>query len=314
LLFGYEAEALLGQPVERLIPERFRARHEAYRTRFVAEPQPRPMGADLQLYGRRADGTEFPIEVSLGPLQADEGLLISCAIRDITPRKRTADELRASHEQLQALMRRVQAVREEERASLAREVHDELGQQLSGLKMDVAWLRKRLLPDQVEPADRLESMSRLLDTTIKTVRHIATELRPGLLDDFGLLAAMEWQLEEFGQRAGLTTQLKSNVPDLQLPLDTATAVFRVFQESLTNIARHAEATTVVVTVEVRESVLVLEIQDNGCGFDLDTVGQKRSLGLAGMRERVQAFAGALTIHSLPGQGTTVQVQIPSVVP
>jgi PAS domain S-box-containing protein len=310
-LFGYRPEALLGQPVEKLVPERFWERHRAHRLGYVEQPRSRPMGAGLELYGRRQDGTEFPIEVSLGPLQADEGLLITCVLRDITRRKQIADELRASHEQLQALMTRVQTVREEERANLAREVHDELGQQLSGLKMDVAWLRKRLAPEQTELLEKLASTSQLLDQTIKTVRQIATELRPGLLDDFGLLAAIDWQLREFGERSGLATTFEAALEELPLPPETATAVYRVFQESLTNIARHAHASLVTVSAQTHGDDFLLEIRDDGQGFDPDAAGRPRSLGLAGMHERVQAFHGRLEIDSQPGQGTAIRVFVPS---
>jgi PAS domain S-box-containing protein len=309
-MFGYPAAELLGQPVERLIPQQFLEAHQQHRADFAHRPHRREMGIGMQLYGRRRDGQEFPVEISLGPLESEEGMLISCAIRDVTRRKQAEDELRASHAQLQDLMSHMQSVREEERARIAREVHDELGQQLSGLKMDVTWIERRLGPEQSQLLEKMHSMVGLIDEAIKTVRHIATELRPGLLDDFGLVAALEWQLQEFANRSGIAARFRSDLPELPLQPESATAVFRVFQEGLTNVARHAQATQVEVRLTQRAPYVLLQIEDNGRGISAEALSSRKSLGLIGMHERVRLFAGELSIEGSPGQGTTLTIKIP----
>jgi signal transduction histidine kinase len=238
-------------------------------------------------------------------------LLIIGAIRDITMRKQFEEVLRSSHEQLQQLTSSLQAAREEERIRIARELHDELGGAMTSIKMDLARLR-RLAPQPESAAftEMAASMSALIDTTVQTVRRIATDLRPGLLDDFGLVAALEWQLGEFAKRTGIECHIKTNVETVDLPPDSATGVFRVFQEALTNVARHAQAARVVVSLVKNDDHLVLQVRDDGRGVaELELLGTK-SLGLLGMRERVRSFSGELLIHGLPGQGTTVRVTIP----
>jgi PAS domain S-box-containing protein len=231
--------------------------------------------------------------------------------QDVTERKQFEENLRASGEQLRQLSSRLQAAREEERTRIARELHDELGGAMTGLKMELARLR-RVAP-QPEPAaftELAESMAALIDTTVQTVRRIATDLRPGLLDDLGLVAALEWQLSEFQKRTGIECRLDTLVESVDLHPDSATGLFRVFQETLTNVARHAQAARVDVSLEETDDHLLLQVRDNGRGIaELELLGAK-SLGLLGMRERVRSLAGDLLIHGLPGQGTTVRVKIP----
>jgi signal transduction histidine kinase len=212
--------------------------------------------------------------------------------------------------QLRALAARLISIREEERARIAREIHDELGQFLTGLKMDVTWLRKRLRKDQAPLLDKTEAMRRLIDSTIKVVRRIATGMRPEILDDMGLVAAIGWQAKEFQKRMGIRcrVELPAAHPDLGSALSTA--VFRIFQEILTNIARHAKASSVGVQLQISAQRLTLEVVDDGSGIAEGAVHARESLGLLGMQERAQLFGGEVSIRGSPGRGTTVALSIP----
>lgn len=220
-------------------------------------------------------------------------------------------ELAQSHEQLRELSAYVLRAREEDRTRIAREVHDELGGALTVLKMSLARAARGRTAD-VEFNMHTQDMSAQIDDMVKMVRRIASDLRPSILDDFGLVAAMEWQAQEWGQRTGITCRLDASlVPeDLQLGSECRTAMFRVFQESLTNVARHARATRVAATLQLDDDQLVLTVQDNGRGIDAALLINSKSLGLLGMRERVREVGGTFDIHSAPGQGTTVRVQVP----
>ena len=232
---------------------------------------------------------------------------------DVTEQRRIENELRESREQLRELSGHLQAAREAERARISREIHDELGGALTGLKMDVARLSKNI--DTLTPAgvrELAQTISGRLDEAVLTVRRIATDLRPALLDDFGLAAAMEWQLQEFEKRSGLTCTFSTNADSEALPLapEAVTALFRVFQETLTNVARHAQATAVAARLEVSATHLELEVRDNGRGITHAEMTGRRSLGLLGMRERVALLAGELHLDGAPGRGTRVTVRLP----
>lgn len=217
----------------------------------------------------------------------------------------TQTQLNASFNHLRALTSRLQGIREEERTRVAREIHDDLGQSLTSIKLDLASLF-RTLP----PAPTAKSILRLVDQTIQSVRRIATELRPTILDDLGLVAAVEWAAEEFAARSG--TKLRLHLPQKDLIIDkqSATAIFRIFQETLTNVARHAEATEVEVRLGKKGDKILLEVRDNGRGMD-EELAVGGSLGILGMRERALLLKGNLTIHSTPGMGTTVTLRIPA---
>jgi len=229
--------------------------------------------------------------------------------REIADRTGTEDEFRRSTEQLRELSARLQTVREEERTHLARAIHDELGQALTGLKMDVAWLQKHL--DQQQPAllEKTQAMSDLIDIIVQAVRRIATELRPGILD-LSLVATIEWQLQEFETRSGIEGKLISAPEETTLDVDGATTVFRIFQEILTNVARHAQATRIEVSVEENATFLTLQVQDNGRGMTESEIQSPKSIGLLGMRERARLREGEVQFQGTPGQGTTVTVRVP----
>jgi signal transduction histidine kinase len=238
-----------------------------------------------------------------------EGITLSLLI---VSRRRSSDQIRESREELRALSTHLQTVTERERTRIAREIHDELGTQLTSLKFDVAWLRDRAarIDESSDERQKLSSMLKNIDGAIGSVRRIATELRPAVLDTLGLTAAIEWQAKDFQERTGIACNLGRMEEDLQLNDETSTAVFRVFQESLTNVARHAKATEVNVGVERIDGRLVMQIADNGRGLDPTTINTVRSLGIIGMQERVRLLDGELTIHGLNGQGTTVHVEVP----
>ena len=220
------------------------------------------------------------------------------------------EEVRAGREQLRNLASYLQTAREEERAYVAREIHDEFGQALTALKMDLAWLTKRLPADKPRLAEKTSAMSGLIDSTIQTVRRVATELRPGLLDDLGLAAAIEWLAQELAERTRINCELYLGDEDIVLDRDLATAIFRIFQEALTNVARHAGATEVQVKLEEGPDELLLTIRDNGKGITPSQVSDPHSLGLIGMRERAHSWGGDVTFQSAPEQGTIVTVRVP----
>jgi len=264
------------------------------------------------------DGTRRPIECTAAPIRNDAGDAIGQVVvfRDISERRQREEELNRSRDQLRLLAAHLQGVREEERTRIAREVHDQLGQMLTGLRMDTAWIEKRIeaLDDPATRAPmgaKLTSMFALLDQMVKTVRRISSELRPGVLDDLGLAPALEWQAREWQERTGIECAVSSELGGVKVACEPGTALFRVFQETLTNVARHAGATRVAARLGVEAGAIVLEIRDNGRGITADEVRNSKSLGLLGMRERAKMLGGEFRIAGEPARGTTVTVRIPA---
>ena len=229
---------------------------------------------------------------------------------EIDERTRVESELRASREELRDLASHLQSVREKERTDIAREIHDELGQALTALKMDVHWIRQRVGDGQPALGARASAMSTMIDATVHTVRRISSELRPKLLDDLGLSAALEWQAREFEQRAGIECDIASEPDDIVLDQPRSTALFRIFQEALTNIARHAAASRVDVVIRHAGGLVEMTVSDDGTGIAPEQVSDARSLGIVGMRERVRSLGGAIEVVGHRGQGTTVHVTLP----
>ncbi|MDE3067421.1 MAG: response regulator [Verrucomicrobiota bacterium] len=225
-------------------------------------------------------------------------------------RRRAQEQLRQSHEQLRALSVYLQHVREEERTRIAREVHDELGQALTGLKLQLTWLCGRLPAKSKSLHESTKTMTERIDETIQTVRRIATELRPGVLDSAGLPAALEWQALQFERQTGIHCPVQSAVRETMLAQELNTAFFRIFQETLTNVIRHAHATKVDVRFAQMGQFLVLEVKDNGRGISEAEMNNTKSIGLLGMRERAALLGGEVRLRGEPGRGTTVTVRIP----
>ncbi len=230
---------------------------------------------------------------------------------DITQRKRGEELLVLQREQLRALADRLEWVREEDRKRVARDLHDQIGQILTAIKMDMAWMSRRLPKSEIEVLARLKESTQSIDNGVKAVRTICSGLRPGVLDDLGLAAAIEWQAGEFTSRNNVPCQVSVPPLDLHLDGDRATATFRIFQECLTNVVRHAQAKQVLVVLSEEDEKIVLVVQDDGIGFRASELSNTLgSLGLLGMKERAQSCGGDLEISSSPGKGTTVTVCVP----
>jgi PAS domain S-box-containing protein len=246
--------------------------------------------------------TCFPIQ---GPAGIDR---VAIVLEDITDRNRGERERQRAFQELQALNARLQSVREEERTSLARELHDRLGQTLTAIRIDLASLKT--LPGREEYWRRIDAVSGLVEETIQTVRRISTELRPGILDDLGLVATIEWAAKEFQARTGIKCQVALPEVNPAIDAERSTVLFRIFQEALTNVARHAGATRVTVGVSQDREYLSLEVCDNGRGIAPEQLSASSSLGILGMRERALLVGGEFTISGASGGGTTVRVRIP----
>ncbi len=302
-LFGWTRRQAIGQSLDMLIPERFRSRHGAHIQRFATtQITSRRAGDATVLWGLRANGEEFPMEASISQVDAESGKLFTVILRDITERVRAQDEVRRFAVQAQAMI-------ESEKTRVARELHDELAQSLTALKMDAIWMRDNLPHNAHAVTAKIDGMLSILDTTVVATRRIAADLRPLMLDDLGLVSAIQWLVQSFSQRTGVACELMVN-EELELAEPYATAVFRIVQESLANVAKHAQATQVSVSVEQLEGALLLKVSDNGQGFATQLARKPASLGLMGLRERAELLRGSVEIDSQPGGGTRISVSIP----
>ncbi|HKH84840.1 MAG TPA: PAS domain-containing protein [Gemmatimonadales bacterium] len=265
----------------------------------------------LETDERTLDGRPITIEGDYICLHDTEGRLIGHfgIQRDITDRRQAELEILRSRQELRDLTARLQLVREEERTCLAREVHDELGQSLTSLKIDLAWLKPRVA-GRAALSERVQSIIVRIDGAMDTVRRIATDLRPSVLDDLGLVAAVEWQAQEFERSTGVTVQLEVRANQRELNDVCATTTFRILQETLTNVARHAHATRVSIALHVDQEELKLEVRDNGRGISEGEITSPRSLGLVGSRERAIGCGGELVVRGVRNQGTLVSLRIP----
>jgi PAS domain S-box-containing protein len=246
----------------------------------------------------------------LGSKTGDGRRVYFHTVDDISDRKQTEEQLLASREQLRELSQFLESVREEERTKMAREIHDELGQSLTALKFDLSWLSGRFPQELEQLSERTRSMGELIDGAIQTVKRLSAELRPGVLDDLGLVDAIQWQTQDFSKRTDIRTNFTSDSEEISLDRDRSTALFRICQEALTNIVRHARATRVTVSLKKMGQRVVIRVSDNGVGIEESQILDPRAFGLVGMRERAAFFGGEVKITGLPGKGTVVAVSIP----
>ncbi len=310
---GYRPDELVGQSVLRV----FLAEDHPHVLRHIAsclDDHAVPQSWELRKI--RKDGSLLWVQEFARAMKDAHGnpvVLISC--ENITERKRAENRLRQTAEQLRALSMHLQSVREEERTRIARELHDELGQMLTGLKMDLSWLGGRLseggaLESPEALLERTLAMTQLVDESIVAIRRLVAELRPAILDQLGLVDALEWLAQDFQQRSGIECEFVSALPRLGMERNWTTAVFRIVQEALTNVARHSGATRAAVHLDQDAGGLRLVVEDNGKGISAEGISSPTSFGLQGMRERAIQLGGAITLKGRPGLGTTITVRIP----
>lgn len=323
-IFGRPRASIVGAPVSNLLaPEE----HPAHRARLAAlvaaTTTPPPATFDAIMLRGPVD-VRFVAELRVARADGEHGPTFTGFIRDVTEQReaqglvlqqrdaaeRNARALLASEERLRNLAARLHAIREDEGRRIAREVHDTVGQALTSVRMDLSWLVRHSPSTIVEVNERRESMFTLLDSALDTVRRIVTEIRPGVLDDLGLEAAIGWQAAQFQKRTGIEILVNVGKQELDIPPEHSTALFRVFQELLTNVARHADATTVHVLLVQMDGATVLEVQDNGRGITDAEANRSDSIGVLGMRERLLLHGGTLTLSGNPGEGTRACARIP----
>ena len=308
-MIGYTEEEVVGKPITRFLGGGLLKRKEL---RNAAKEDGTPKAAEVSW--KTKDGDRVFTILSPKNIYDEEEKLRGrvSVLTDITDRRKAEQDLHRSRELLRKLSLHLQSVREKESKRMAREIHDELGQQLTALKMDISWLSSRIDPT-VEGAKeflkKMNAMSSLVDKTIQTVQKITAELRPGLLDDLGLVPAIEWLAQEFENQTKIPCRLQLFCELVDIDPDCSTAIFRISQESLTNVARHARATRVNISLKEEDESLILKIRDNGKGIEPEEVFAPSSLGLMGMRERIRPFGGELVISGTK-RGTTLTVTFP----
>jgi PAS domain S-box-containing protein len=305
-VLGYRAEQMLnlssinlfGKPDRPFVREQLR---EAFVTGIIA----------IEATIEDAGGRTTPYFFSGERIRIEETACIVCFGVDISIRKQAEREVHQSAERLRKLSNHLQTIREAERTAIAREIHDELGQSLTGIKLDISWIAQRLPEGNNPLRERCAAAESLIDNTVTSVQRISHELRPGMLDELGLAAAIEWQGAEFQKRTDIQCDV-SGVEEVEVESRrAATALFRIFQETLTNVARHSGATGITVSLAMANSEIMLAVNDNGKGIPDALLDAPSSIGLLGMHERALAVGGTVSIAGKPGAGTSVIVRVPA---
>ena len=297
-LFGYDESELVGRSVDILVPEALRGAHATHRERYAEDPRSRPMGIGLELRGARRDGTEFPVEISLSTQEAGGDRYVICVVRDMTERS-----------QLRSLGMEAIDAAERERRRIAQELHDDTAQLLSGII-----LRLKLLVEEEEFDERSragEEIREQVREAAEGVRRIARGLRPPALEDAGVVTALRGHAQSFLERADVQWEIHSDAVDHLLSDDARLVLYRVVQEAISNVVRHASATRLEITIRDADERVVVTVSDDGRGFDVDRARAGSGLGLLGMRERAAGVGGTLGYRSRPGEGSTITLTLPT---
>jgi two-component system, NarL family, sensor histidine kinase UhpB len=279
---------------------------------FMARVHYEKFLSNYELTLRRKDGSPVYVIGNISIVENNETDIhtIEGIMIDITERKAAEDDLKKINSELHDLSCHLQNIREEERIQIARDIHDELGQQLTGLKMDVYSLNKQIKSDDLAIKGKFSDILGLIEATVNSVRKIAAHLRPGILDDLGLVAALQWQGQEVQTRFGITINFISDPDEIDAPAGVITGLFRIYQEALTNAARHADAHVIESSLRIVNGRIVLEIKDDGKGIDMSAIGKYKTFGLLGIKERVFVMQGQYEFSSEPGKGTSLSVSVP----
>lgn len=308
---GYKEEEVVGKTAfDVFIPEESRADTKETIIRVLNGETVSPVYANIPIITR--GGERRTIAWHLVAVRSREGKIIGAlgSGSDVTERTRSQHQLEESRELLRNLTEHLQSTREEEKKRISREIHDDLGHALAILRMDLAWLKKRLPENRGALLHKVDSMSNSIAVAIQKVKAISAGLRPGLLDDIGLTAAVEWQAEEVEKLTGIRCKVTSNPTEMILDRDRSTVIFRSFQQLLTNVIDHAQATRVEIKITQTSDNIMLEVQDNGIGITEEQINNPKSFGLVGIRERLRFLGGELEIAATNGKGTIAKVAIP----
>ncbi len=308
-MYGYHRNQLIGQPLESLVPERLRRQHAARRKAWFDKPSHRPMEIGFDLAGLRRDGTEFPEEVTLSLVETQEGMLGICFISDITERKRAEETLMQYQGQLRRLTANLLTVQESGNRELARELHDGFSQQLAALGMEISGLLKSA-PRGGPLAGPLTQMARKIRGLAEDIHRAARQLHPAVLDELGLEAALRDECEGFSRQTGIPVAFTAENPPASLASEISLCLYRVAQEALRNVLKHAGAASAGLRIKGRADSILLRVEDDGAGFELDAGRKKGGLGLISMEERCRLVNGKLAVHSTRGTGTIVEVTVP----
>jgi PAS domain S-box-containing protein len=314
-MFGFKnTNELNGQPIfEQFAPQ---CGKEIEDLAFLRKKKT-PVSDEYESIGLRKNGVQFPIYLAITRVNLIDGPASIGFYTDITERKKAEESLKESREQLKNFAAHLQTIREEERVYISRELHDNLGQSLTALRIDLYRITRKLTnEDKVNNPDNIikqsQDMISIVDSIIQSVRTIARELRPSVLDDLGLLSAIEWQIEEFIKRSGMKCRLITSLKKIDMETTNSIGVFRIVQESLTNVLRHSQATEVIIRIIEKDNNTIIEIKDNGRGIKENDIHSTKSLGLLGMRERALLFGGEFMVKREKTHGTKIILKIPKI--
>ena len=307
-IFGYKEYEIIGKHISILIPPQLQSEE----AEIMGKIKNGEKVGHYETERVRKDGSVFNASLTISSIRDFEGNIEggSKILRDITERKKSEAEIINTTEQLRELTSHLQNIRKEERKRIAREIHDELGQQLAAIKMDTVWIDKQTPVGSVIVKDKLQNILELVDGSHRSVRKILNELRPAVLDDNSLLEAMDWLGQQFTEYTGKAVYFTTTPGGFKLDPEAATCIFRVYQEALSNIMRHAEAQSVRSSLKLSSNSIILAMEDDGKGFDIDIAEGKKRFGLLGMKERVYALQGKFDLASAPGKGTKIVISLP----